>query len=72
MADFKDRLMVEHAELRDRTEKLSEFCIDFENSTKMDMHDWNILLVQKDIMVSYLGILESRMIKLGILPIEED
>ncbi len=72
MKDFKDRLIEEHGQLCGRLNGLKIFTSDLENSTKMDMHDWNYLLVQKDIMVSYLSILETRMIKLGILPMEEE
>ena len=72
MKNFEDRLIEEHSGLRSRVNTLKMFISDVENSTKMDMFDWNCLIVQKDIMVSYLSILEARMIKLEILPMEEE
>jgi len=72
MLNWKERLLEEHNEVRTRTSKLKEFLANYENSVKMDMHDWNFLIVQKDIMVSYLSILETRMIKLELLPMEEE
>lgn len=69
---WKDRLVEEYDELFTRLDKIQDFLEDYENSSNMDMHDWNILIVQKDIMVSYAGILESRMIKHGVMPKVEE
>lgn len=67
---WKDRLAEEYEEVRARQEALSKFLSKVENSVSMDMHDWNLLFVQRDIMVSYVSVLETRMIKSGILPKE--
>lgn len=69
---WKDRLAEEYDELFSRLDKIQDFLEDYENSSNMDMYDWNILVVQKDIMVSYAGILESRMIKHGVMPNVEE
>jgi len=72
MSDWKSRLQEEHKEVNDRTRKLVRFLELLENSNSMDMHDWNSLCVQRDIMISYVGVLDSRMIKLGVEPIAEE
>ena len=60
------RLVVEFREMYARTNKLVQFIKDINSSDKMDMHDWNIITVQRDIMLSYVSILETRLIKAGL------
>ena len=64
--DFKARLVIEYAELKDKTAKLITFLKNYENSSLMEQHHWNIITVQRDIMVSYVSILEMRLIKLDM------
>jgi len=66
MRDFEKRLLNEYRETKGRMDKLIGFIDNYENSHDMDMHDWNILTVQRDIMISYVSILELRLIKLGL------
>jgi len=72
MLDFEKRLLEEHNDLRTKVTKLKYFLNNDENSVKMDIDYWNILIVQKNIMSSYISILECRMMKLGLLPMEEE
>ena len=68
MKDFEKRLLEEHAQLRDRVDNLKKFLLNLENVEKFnDPSDWNDLCVQRDIMIAYLGILENRIIKLGLV-----
>ena len=64
--DFKARLVVEYKDLKDKTDKLIAFLNNYENSNLMEQQEWNILTVQRDIMVSYVSILEMRLIKLDM------
>ena len=62
--DWKDRLIEEYEELDVRVTKLVEFIDNVDNSSKMSQDDWNMLCCQRDAMICYKGIIESRLIKL--------
>ena len=64
--DFKSRLVLEYKQLKEKTNGLKSFLEIYNNSNKMEQHDWNILTVQRDIMISYVSILEMRLIKLNM------
>jgi len=64
--DFKGRLIVEYKQIKEKTIKLINFINNYENCNKMDIEDWNMLTVQRDIMISYVSILENRLIKLNL------
>lgn len=64
--DFKSRLALEYKQLKQKTKSLISFLEVYNNIEKMEQHDWNILTVQRDIMISYLSILEMRLIKLNM------
>jgi len=66
MSDWKSQLQEEHREVCDRVLKLRVFIDDLDNADYMDAIDWNMLCVQRDIMASYLSLLETRMDKSGI------
>ena len=66
MSDFKDRLEQEYTEVATRLVKLEKFTADVTNSSTMDARDWNDLILQREIMRSYVSILESRMFNLDI------
>ena len=63
-SDFKARLVLEYKQLKEKTNGLINFIKNIENSNNLEQHDWNILTVQRDIMISYVSILEMRLIKL--------
>ena len=64
--DFKARLVIEYKELKTKTNGLITYLLKYENSNNMDQHDWNLLTVQRDIMISYVSVLEMRLIKLNM------
>ena len=64
--DFKARLVIEYKELKTKTNGLITYLLNYENSNKMEQHDWNLLTVQRDIMISYVSVLEMRLIKLNM------
>ena len=64
--DFKARLIIEYKELKTKTNGLITYLLKYENSNNMDQHDWNLLTVQRDIMISYVSVLEMRLIKLNM------
>ena len=64
--DFKSRLVLEYKQLKEKTNGLKSFLEIYNNSNKMEQHDWNILTVQRDIMISYVSILEMRLLKLNM------
>ena len=64
--DFKSRLVLEYKQLKEKIKGLISFLEVYNNTEKMEQHDWNILTVQRDIMISYLSILEARLIKLNM------
>lgn len=65
-SDFKARLVTEYKEIKEKTNSLKSFLEIYNNSNKMEQHDWNVLTVQRDIMISYVSILEMRLIKLNM------
>ena len=64
--DFKARLVIEYKELKNRTNKLIEFLLKYDNSNKMTKQEWNLLTIQRDIMISYVSVLEYRLIELNM------
>lgn len=64
--DFKARLVSEYKELKARKNKLVEFLLKYDNANKMSKQDWNLLTIQRDIMISYVSVLEYRLIELNM------
>jgi len=62
----RTRLRVELSDLREKLKKLQDFLGDVDNANDMEVVDWNLLCTQRDIMVAYVGILETRMTNLGM------
>ena len=65
MEDFKERLLDEYHQLKDRLEKLDSF-LRFIDVTTIDKHQHFLLGTQREAMKKYLIILELRMDNLGI------
>ena len=65
MDDFKQRLLEEHAQLRDRLDKLDGFLKTVDRS-KIDDHQLFLLGAQREAMKKYLITLELRMENLGL------
>lgn len=68
---FIVRLEKEYVELKERTNKLKNFLENIDNAQLMTKDEWNILCCQRDAMVTYLSILELRLINLDVLLIED-
>lgn len=61
MEDFKSRLKKEFNELLEKTHKLDSFIETNKDFMKLSDIDRSLLVVQKDIMSSYLGVLTERL-----------
>ena len=60
------RLIEEQEQLSGRFNKLEAFIDDVTNSSKMEVDDWNLLIIQLSAMDTYLTTLTTRMDRLGI------